>query len=299
MSLKNQYDDFLKRGGGNKTLIPPTKNTMGYQNYMIPPNKTVASEPIVNTNFGTPVVNTQTTPSSTPSANPVVNPSSNTTPNVSPSVNPTPSINANSTNLWDLYSKQLAQSSINQKAELAAINERANQYTNAYLKSLGLQGTNAGATQIAQNNANLMNAYREIDANQQAALREYEEENKATNEDRIYEVYETALSNPNLTKEQIDDIITNFDPNISTQDYVKYINDLVMADGTENNSVNWEETRDNFIKELTKVVENKSGTNNERMRDFAKAKSTITKLKNAKTKAEVDAIIKEYNSNTK
>lgn len=249
MSVKNQYEEFLKRGGGNQNL--PAQNTMGYQ-------------PMVN-----------------------------------PSVNPTPSINANSTNLWDLYSKQLAQSSINQKAELAAINERANQYTNAYLKSLGLQGTNAGATQIAQNSANLMNAYREIDANQQAALRQYEEENKATNEDRIYEVYETALSNPNLTKEQIDDIITNFDPNISTQDYVKYINDLVMADDTENYSVNWEETRDNFINELTKIVENKSGTNNERMRDFAKAKSTIAKLKNAKTKAEVDAIIKEYNSNTK
>ena len=140
MSLKNQYDDFIKRNVSNKKTV--------------------------------------------------VNPSSKA---------PLPSISPNSNNLWDLYSKQLAQSNINQKAELAAINERANQYTNAYLKSLGLQGTNAGATQIAQNSANLMNAYREVDANQQAALRQYEEENKATNEDRIYEVYETALSNPNIS----------------------------------------------------------------------------------------------------
>lgn len=261
---KNQYEEFLRKNGYGATL-PPTKNTMGYQDYVVPPNKNTGN-------------------TSAPSANPA-------TLNVSPSVNPTPSITPNTNSLWDLYSTQLAQSNINQKAELAAINERANQYTNAYLKSLGLQGTNAGATQIAQNSANLMNAYREIDANEQAALRQYEAENRQANEDRIYEVYETALSNPNLSKDQVNDIITKFNPDMSTQDYIKYINDLVMFDGSTDN---WEETRDSLIEELTKSAENTSGTNNERMRDYANTKNAIAKLKKATSKAEVDAIIKEY-----
>ncbi len=192
--------------------------------------------------------------------------------------NSTSSTNAstnNASNMWNLYSKQIAQSSINQKAELAAINEKANSYTNAYLKSLGLSGTSAGANAIANNNVNLMNAYADVNANEQQAL----EEKRTEQNSKLMDLYETAVAS-GASSSEIKNIINN---NAATPEDASYYNSMLEASG-----INWTSDRDSIINDLE--------SNTEGLSEVAKNYATLVEnqLRNASNEQEYNEVYTKY-----
>ena len=181
-------------------------------------------------------------------------------------------------NMWDIYKSQLAQSSVNQKAELDAINQRANSYVNAYLKSLGLSGTSAGASQIAENGMNLANAYSQVNANEQTALNAQRE----TNSDNLMGIYQAAVES-GASNRTLNEILDSYDDDSVTTGTKDLLNNYAKAMGNT-----WESdkqlTQDDM---LTQLTENASSLNENQLKQV---NDILTQLKGAKTQEEYNDI---------
>jgi len=92
---------------------------------------------------------------------------------------------------WQNFLKNVNLSTANSKAELSAINSRTNSYVDNYLKSLGLQGTSAGATQLALNGTGLQNAYTQLNQN----ANDYIDAQREQNTDYLANEYQSAVNN--------------------------------------------------------------------------------------------------------
>ena len=251
--------------GDIPTTTPRINSAYDYKDYLAKQGMNVDLTP--NKNLGTTTPTAQTTPTTTDTG-------ASTTPETT---------SVDTTNMWDRYKAQLAQSSVNQKAELAAINQKSNSYVNAYLKSLGLSGTSAGASQIAENGVNLANAYSQVNANEQQAL----DEQRSTNSSLMIDAYKQAIENEESSG-KLEGILNNYDDESLTPGVKDYLESLTPTTST------WEGERELTLEDLESQLDDVTLGLNENQR--TRVNEIINKLKNAKDGDEYRKIFNENKS---
>lgn len=181
---------------------------------------------------------------------------------------------------WQNFLKNVNLSTANSKAELSAINSRTNSYVDNYLKSLGLQGTSAGATQLALNGTGLQNAYTQLNQN----ANDYIDAQRQQNTDYLANEYQSAVNN-GASSTELQSILDKYDDDSITSGYKKYLNSQAVQE------IDWSNDKEETIYKLNNML------NTGDLSDYQKAQvnNLLGKLNDVKTSAQYNKLVNQYN----